>query len=82
MGVGNYSVPLDIIKHLSVRSIDAFRPLSTRWHCFLGLARKHEAQQAWKSGIGLSTRNSKQKHSSSSSSSSNYNQEAGRELIA
>lgn len=46
MGVGNYSVPLDIIKHLSVRSINAFRPLSTKWHCFLGLAGKHEAQQA------------------------------------
>jgi hypothetical protein len=29
IGVGNYSVPLNIIKHLSVRSIDAFRPLST-----------------------------------------------------
>ena len=28
IGVGNYSVPLDIVKHLSVRSIDAFRPLS------------------------------------------------------
>jgi hypothetical protein len=24
MGVGNYSVPMDIVKHLSVRSIDAF----------------------------------------------------------
>jgi hypothetical protein len=24
MGVGNYSVPIDIVKHLSVRSIDAF----------------------------------------------------------
>ena len=28
MGVGNYSVLMDIVKHLSVRSIDAFRPLS------------------------------------------------------
>jgi hypothetical protein len=28
MGVGNYSVPIDIVKHLSVRSIDAFRQLS------------------------------------------------------
>jgi hypothetical protein len=32
MGVGNYSVPIDIVKHLSVRSIEAFRPLSTMWH--------------------------------------------------
>ena len=37
MGVGNYSVPMDIVKHLSVRSIDAFRPLSVAWHCFLGV---------------------------------------------
>lgn len=37
MGVGNYSVPIDIVKHLSVRSIDAFRPLSIAWHRFLGV---------------------------------------------
>ena len=37
MGVGNYSVPIDIVKHLSVQSIDAFRPLSVAWHCFLGV---------------------------------------------
>jgi superfamily II DNA helicase RecQ len=37
MGVGNYSVPMDIVKHLSVRSIDAFRPLSVAWHRFLGV---------------------------------------------
>jgi superfamily II DNA or RNA helicase len=46
MGVSNYSVPIDIIKHLSVRSIDAFRALSTAWHCFLGVdgqAGQHEA---------------------------------------
>jgi hypothetical protein len=29
MGVANYSVPVDIIKHLSTRSIDAFQALST-----------------------------------------------------
>jgi hypothetical protein len=28
IGVGNYSVPMDIVKHLSVRSINAFQPLS------------------------------------------------------
>jgi hypothetical protein len=32
MGVGNYAVPIDIVKHLSMRSIDAFRPLSMMWH--------------------------------------------------
>ena len=37
MGVGNYSVPIDIVKHLSVRSIDAFRTLSMAWHRFLGV---------------------------------------------
>jgi superfamily II DNA helicase RecQ len=37
MGVGNYSVPIDIVKHLSVRSIDAFRQLSVAWHRFLGV---------------------------------------------
>jgi len=42
MGVGNYSVPIDIVKHLSIRSIDAFRPLSTLWHRFLGLERDTE----------------------------------------
>jgi len=37
MGVNNYSVPVDIVKHLSVRSIEAFRPLSEMWHRFLGV---------------------------------------------
>ena len=32
MGVGDDAVPVDIIKHLSVRLIDAFRPLSMMWH--------------------------------------------------
>jgi hypothetical protein len=39
MGVANYSVPVDIIKHLSTRSIDAFQALSTAWHRFLGVDR-------------------------------------------
>jgi hypothetical protein len=37
MGVGNYSVLMDIVKHLSVRSMDAFRSLSTAWHRLLGV---------------------------------------------
>jgi hypothetical protein len=37
MGVSNYGVPVDIIKYLSTRSIDAFRALSTAWHRFLGV---------------------------------------------
>jgi hypothetical protein len=45
MGVGNYSVPNDIVKHLSVRSIDAFRPLSMAWHRFLGVDGRSETRQ-------------------------------------
>jgi hypothetical protein len=37
IGVGNYSVSIDIVKHLSTRSIDAFRALSIAWYCFLGV---------------------------------------------
>jgi hypothetical protein len=37
VGVGNYSVPVNIVKHLSVRSIDAFWLLSVAWHRFLGV---------------------------------------------
>jgi superfamily II DNA helicase RecQ len=47
IGMGNYSVPIDIVKHLSVRSIDAFRPLSTLWHRFLGLDGGKEGQEPW-----------------------------------
>ncbi|KAI9882030.1 MAG: hypothetical protein M1823_006233, partial [Watsoniomyces obsoletus] len=54
MGVGNYSVPIDIIKHLSVRSIEAFRPLSTLWHRFLGLDENERAKaEKWTGGSGL-----------------------------
>jgi hypothetical protein len=35
--VGNYSVSIDIVKHLSARSIDAFWGLGTTWHRFLGI---------------------------------------------
>jgi hypothetical protein len=37
MGGLRYGVPVDIIRHLSNRSLDAFRPLSQMWHRFLGL---------------------------------------------
>ena len=45
IGVGNYSVLINIVKHLSVRLIKAFRPLSAMWHRFLGLDRKQAAPQ-------------------------------------
>jgi hypothetical protein len=38
MDASRYAVPADILKHLSVRSIDTFRPLSEGWHQFLGLS--------------------------------------------
>jgi hypothetical protein len=37
IGIGNYAIPIDIVKYLSVRSIDAFWPLSMLWHRFLGV---------------------------------------------
>lgn len=49
-GVGTYSVPMNIIKHLSVRSIDAFRPLSTMWHRFLGLAGNNGKEKVFTGG--------------------------------
>jgi superfamily II DNA or RNA helicase len=40
IGVSNYSVLIDIVKHLSTQSINAFRALSTAWHRFLGVDRQ------------------------------------------
>ncbi|KAG6157487.1 hypothetical protein E4U50_007512 [Claviceps purpurea] len=37
MGANRYAVPSDLVKHLSQRNIDTFRPLSQSWHRFLGL---------------------------------------------
>jgi len=51
MGEGNYSVPIDIIQHLSVRSIEIFQPLSKIWHRFLGLASSQEEEERMKSKI-------------------------------
>jgi uncharacterized membrane protein YgcG len=36
-GVMRYGVSINIVKHLSVRSLETFRPLSEKWHRFLGL---------------------------------------------
>lgn len=38
VGVDLYGVSLDVIKHLSSRPIDIFRPLRQKWHEFSGLA--------------------------------------------
>ena len=37
VGVNRYAVRSDIVRHLSQRNIDTFRPLSESWHRFLGL---------------------------------------------
>lgn len=37
MGISNYSVSINIVKHLSTWLIDAFRALSIAWHRFLGV---------------------------------------------
>ncbi|KAJ9654374.1 hypothetical protein H2201_009009, partial [Coniosporium apollinis] len=49
IGTGHYGVPVDIIKHLSVRSLETFRPLSELWHRFLGLASGQEKMKEVKS---------------------------------
>ncbi len=38
IGVNRYGVPSDMVKHLSIRSLRTFRPLSEAWHRFLGMA--------------------------------------------
>jgi hypothetical protein len=38
IGVNRYGMSVDIVKHLSSRSIDTFRPLSRQWDEFLELA--------------------------------------------
>jgi len=38
IGVQRYGVPSDVVKHLSMRSMETFRPLSEAWHRSLGLS--------------------------------------------
>jgi len=38
MGAQRYGVPSNIVKHLSIRSMETFRQLSEGWHRFLGLS--------------------------------------------
>ncbi|TKA62306.1 hypothetical protein B0A55_12932, partial [Friedmanniomyces simplex] len=46
IGANRYGVSLDVIKHLSSRSIDTFRPTSMQWHVFLGLVSSRQAAAA------------------------------------
>jgi hypothetical protein len=48
IGVNRYAVPSDIVKHLSERNVQTFRPLSESWHRFLGL----ESRKAGAGGEG------------------------------
>jgi hypothetical protein len=56
MGIRNYSVLVDIVKHLSMRSIDAFQLLSMAWHRFLGVDSRSEARQVAVMGRGHGAR--------------------------
>jgi superfamily II DNA helicase RecQ len=38
VGANRYGVSVDVIKHLSGRTVDTFRPLSEKWHEFLELS--------------------------------------------
>ena len=81
IGVGNYSVPIDIVKHLSVRSIEAFRPLSAMWHRFLGLDGKQAApQETWTGNIDVIRRARKRGRSGVDSDGNNGDKDGqGRE---
>jgi hypothetical protein len=45
IGVNRYAVPSDIVKHLSERNIQTFRPLSESWHRFLALHSRKDVEQ-------------------------------------
>jgi hypothetical protein len=45
IGVQTYGVPIDIVQHLSVRSVQFFRQLSEKWHSFLSLPSAREQQE-------------------------------------
>jgi superfamily II DNA helicase RecQ len=46
VGVNRYAVRSDIVRHLSQRNMDTFRPLSESWHRFLGLESRKTATAA------------------------------------
>ena len=45
IGVQTYGVPVDIVQHLSIRSVQFFRQLSEKWHSFLELPSSREQQE-------------------------------------
>ena len=45
VGANQYGVSVDVIKHLSSRAVDTFRPLSEKWYALLGLSSYGERGQ-------------------------------------
>lgn len=45
IGVQTYGVPVDIVQHLSIRSVQFFRQASEKWHSFLNLPSSREQQE-------------------------------------
>ncbi|KAL2350266.1 hypothetical protein BJ546DRAFT_805645, partial [Cryomyces antarcticus] len=46
IGVQTYGVPIDIVQHLSLRSVKFFRQLSEGWHSFINLSSSWEQEKA------------------------------------
>ncbi|TKA79675.1 hypothetical protein B0A49_04714 [Cryomyces minteri] len=46
IGVQTYGVPIDIVQHLSLRSVKFFRQLSEGWHSFIDLSSSWEQEKA------------------------------------
>ncbi|KAK5009446.1 hypothetical protein LTR28_001016 [Elasticomyces elasticus] len=46
IGVQTYGVPIDIVQHLSLRSVKFFRQLSEGWHSFIDLCSSWEQEKA------------------------------------
>lgn len=56
VGSNRYGVAMDVIKHLSNRSVETFRPLSEKWHDFLKLKScKERGQKRGRDGRSNST---------------------------
>ena len=73
IGVGNYSVLINIIKHLSVRLIKAFQLLSAMQHYFLGLDRKQAVLKGTQTGNINQVRSAKKQGRSSNNNNGNNN---------
>ena len=43
IGTNRYGVSVDVIKHLSSRTVDVFRPLSEKWHISIIQKNRHDS---------------------------------------